>query len=184
MEENLQEGTAQVSEAATENSVTENGPKKLKNYSITIPRVFPAGHPKKGEKTYLVQKILAQCKDEFGAILPAKIHAILPNYGQWKKRIEEVVAEKAELSLNFANGDQAVTIRILNHKDNIGIQPLKINKDTSTAVVDSAEVEMPLLAANEGFSSAEDLMEMLSGFDLNKTHAIIHFTKFRYQVLS
>lgn len=42
MEENLQEGAAQVSEAATENSVTESEPKKLKNYSITIPRVFPA----------------------------------------------------------------------------------------------------------------------------------------------
>ena len=184
MEENLQEGTAQVSEAATENSVTESGPKKLKNYSIATPRVFPAGHPKKGAKTYLVQKILMQCKDEFGASQLPKIHAILPNYGQWKKRIEEVIAGRAELSLNYTNGDQTVTIRILNHKDGIGVQSLKINKELSSATVDSAEVELSVLAANEGFQSAEDLMEMLNTSDLNKAHAIIHFTKFRYQVLS
>ena len=79
MEENLQEAAAQMSETSTENSVTESGPKKLKNYSIAIPRVFPAGHSKKGEKTCLAQKILMHCKDEFGASHPAKIHVILPN---------------------------------------------------------------------------------------------------------
>lgn len=52
----------------------------MKTYVLTFSRRFPGTHPRAGEATNFVEKILGH----------EKIHTIRSNFPLWKKRIEEV----------------------------------------------------------------------------------------------
>ncbi|MFY9159658.1 hypothetical protein [Aquirufa ecclesiirivi] len=158
---------------------------KLKTYVLTVSRYFPSTHPRKGEDTGFIDKILTTI---MGAPDLRKIHTIRGNYELWEKRIKEVQDGKAILSLRYWEGkpydSKQVEFARLDKNSGIGIQKL---------VFLDENFEMPFifengyaslnsiftLAKNDGLSF-EDFKAWFKVYDLSQPMAIIHFTSFRY----
>lgn len=148
---------------------------KPKIYVITLSKVFPKTHKRKGEATFFEEKFRKQ-----------KLHTIRANYDLWKKRFEEIEKGKAVLSVRQWTGtpyrSKQREIACLTDIDGIGIQKLRsFDKDTAYFVGNNGNVlPVPLqeLANNDGLS----LNEWKGWFENNAKLplAIIHFTKFRY----
>lgn len=164
---------------------------KLKTYNIMLSRVFPTTHPKAGQETDFMPKVLAALKG-----IPCyrkKLHTIRAKYDLWKKRFEEVERGEAVINLRQWLGrpyrSKTVLIKTLTSKDGIGIQKLEIveerykTRPLILCYVDGSQISalLPTLAANDGLS-VDDWLAWFKGYDKNKPMAIIHFTDFRYGV--
>lgn len=167
-----------------------------------IAKHFPVTHPRKGDETYFRDKITDRFwplpefqKPEIEGM--HKIHTIRKNYPLWQKRIAEVEAEKACLSLRQWEGrpyhSKQVEFLKLTKADGVGIQKL-IFRDVWDAI--AAQVFNPgestckcfsvfdKIEANDGLTEIDfrrwfwDKKE--NNYPLNEPFAIIHFTPFRY----
>ena len=159
----------------------------MKTYVLTLSQHFPATHPKKGQSTLFMEKILHGIK----------VHTIRANYNLCENRIEQVQKGKAILSLRYWTGKPYASkqeeFARLDYHDGVGIQLLEFGKaynpktekwdgeyDLNLATVDDAcYVPAEELAINDGLS-LKDWRDWFKSYDLSQPMAIIHFTKFRY----
>ena len=157
----------------------------MKTYPITLSKVFPSKHQQHGNPTNFMQLY------EDGE----KIHTIRANYPLWKERFESIKNGDACLSLRQWSGKPYASkqelICNLYSTDGIGLQQLVFSDGdiTMPRVVQDVDlfnpepkfipVELYDLAASDGLS-IENWLAWFKGYDLSKSMAIIHFTKFRY----
>lgn len=149
----------------------------MKTYVITVSRQFPGKHPRKGQETNFVQKILNK----------EKIHTIRSNYDLWKKRFEKISSGKACLSIRYWEGkpykSKQVEVIRLDKSHGIGIQKIEFPDYLYGAIVDERMfgIITSQLAANDGLSHG-DFEDWFSKYkyDLSKPMALIHLTEFRY----
>ena len=145
----------------------------MKTYVLTLSKSFPRTHARAGEPTEFREKFLKK----------EKIHTIRANYELWSKRIKEVQAGRAVLSVRQWTGKPYASpqeeIAKLTAADGIGIQRLDIFDLMRPEKVDGRLVDLMDLAHNDGLSFS-DWHHWFRGYDLSKPMAIIHFTKFRY----
>lgn len=166
----------------------------MKTYVITLSKVFPAGHSQAGKPTNFAHLLgnglnisyenLKHCKH--------KIYTIRTNYQFWEKRIAEVQAGRAVLSVRRWKDkpyrSPQEEIERLTSADGVGIQKLTFG------FCSAGNIDYPMIdnhyatekylkihevASNDGLS-IEDFKEWFKGYDLSQPMAIIHFTKFRY----
>lgn len=158
----------------------------MKTYTITLSKVFPSKHQQNGNPTNFRQLY------EDGV----KIHTIRANYPLWKERFESIKDGDAFLSLRQWSGkpydSKQELICNLYSTDGIGLQQLVFSDGDITMphVVQEVDlfnpepkfipVELYDLAASDGLS-IENWLAWFKGYDLSKSMAIIHFTKFRYK---
>lgn len=156
----------------------------MKTYVITLAKTFPAWHPKADEDTYF--------RDSYESRY--KIHTIRTNVPLWAKRMKEVEAGEACLSIREWSGrpynSKQVEIDKLTKYDHVGMQTLvptilddelyyaglRIYDGNSPKHVSALE-----LSENDGLS----LYEWGKWFKFGRIKpgtqfAIIHFTPFRY----
>ena len=153
----------------------------MKTFVLTVSRVFPATHKRKGEQTYFADRILS------GQTIPSnkwmKIHTIRANYELWEKRIKQVQEGKAILSIRYwldkPYRSKQVEICQLDKDSGIGVQKIFID-GIYRYKIDDGDLQWGSddLAKNDGLS-VEDFKEWFRCYDL-RPMAIIHFTKFRY----
>ena len=151
----------------------------MKTYVITLSKYFLATHKRAGEKTNFKEKFLSG----------EKIHTIRANYPLWEKRIKEVQEGRAVLSIRQWIGkpyrSKQIEIATLTAKNGIGVQKLIfVGNDIMLPVVEYGgnkfrSMDRYRLASNDGLSF-KNWVDWFRGYDLSKTMAIIHFTKFRY----
>lgn len=175
--------------------------KKLKTYVLTISRNYPKTHPRKGQETYFVEKILSEqipCglipKDDVEKFNPfsmtvfyscaPKLHTIRVNYELWAKRIKEVQEGKAVLSIRYWSGkpynSKQIEIRKLDKDSGIGVQKLRWLTLSTVEIIDNGVLlNDTQICKNDGLS-LDDFESWFKGYDLSEPMAIIHFTKFRY----
>lgn len=161
----------------------------MKTYVITLSRYFPVKHSKAGEQTSFRDAFEAGQVFNRGSectYLRPKLHTIRANYLLWEKRIKEVQEGNAVLSVRQWSGkpycSKQIEIARLTAEDGVGIQKLCF-PNRLTAWVDYPErklsVDFKHLAKNDGLSLS-DWCDWFRHYDLSKSLAIIHFTKFRY----
>lgn len=177
----------------------------MKTYIITLSRHFLANHKRAGEEIHFKEKFLlgqgcpdcaspqdlsginiSDCNSCVRACSLPKLHTIRANYPLWAKRIKEVQAGRAVLSVRQWTGKPYASrqeeIARLTAENSVGIQKLCF-PNRLTALVDYPErklsVDFKLLAKNDGLSLA-DWCDWFRHYDLSKPMAIIHFTNFRY----
>ena len=175
----------------------------MKTYVITLSRHFLANHKRAGEETHFKEKFLlgqscpdcatqqdlsginiSDCNSCVRACSFPKLHTIRANYPLWEKRIKEVQAGRAVLSIRQWTGkpyrSKQIEITRLTAKDGVGVQMLEFTDSRLRfPYIDDNWENMTTLAKNDGLS-LEDWVEWFRGYDLSKPLAIIHFTKFRY----
>lgn len=150
--------------------------KKLKTYVLTVSQVFPSYHPQKGNPTNFPLSILGL----------TKLHTIRQNYDLWKKRIDEVNAGKAVLSVRFWDGkpykDKQVEFQLFDKDSGIGIEKLTgMCFVKNTAFIEGTkDRHLEAVADNDGLT----LQQFKDWFVKPNAEpmAIIHFTDFRYKV--
>ncbi len=154
----------------------------MKIYVITLAKTFPVRHPKAGEDTYF----------RWGVENRYKIHTIRCNVPLWQKRVKEVEAGKACLSLREWSGkpynSMQVEIARLTKEDGIGMQILrnksiqindgKTYADVITPDIGDSVLDASIIARNDGLS-LDDWLAWFKGCK-DDYLAIIHFTPFRY----
>ena len=166
----------------------------MKTYVLTVSRYFPKTHKRAGELTHFVEKILDEDDNKFEH---PKIHTIRSNYSLWSKRVYEIQAGKAILSIRYWSGkpynskqieicrldkDSGIVVQVLGFywggKDIVSVieKPFIIPND-ATGI--PPIIPLDILAKNDGLS-IEDFKEWFRKYDLSKPMAIIHFTSFRY----
>lgn len=159
-----------------------------KTYVITLSRVFPAKHSKAGEPTKFRNAFNAGQVFNRGSeclYVRPKLHTIRANYLLWEKRIKEVQAGNAVLSVRQWTGkpyrSKQIEIARLTAANGVGIQMLRFLGDNFNGgyIRNGVYPSDKILAKNDGLSLA-DWEEWFRGYDLSKPLAIIHFTKFRY----
>lgn len=140
----------------------------MKKYVLIVSEKFPATHKRAGENTNFIQQI----KDG------VKKHTIRGNYGLWKKRIDEIQADKAYLSIRIWTGKPYCSKQkeILQLTE-VGIQKLESWHFFYAIDGDESEITNEDLSVNDGLS----LGDFIEWFKKAKyPMAIIHFTDFRY----
>lgn len=159
-----------------------------KTYVITLSRVFPAKHSKAGEPTKFRNAFNAGQVFNRGSeclYVRPKLHTIRANYLLWEKRIKEVQAGNAVLSVRQWTGkpyrSKQIEIARLTAANGVGIQMLRFLGDNFNGgyIRNGVYPSDKILAKNDGLSLA-DWEEWFRGYDLSKPLAIIYFTKFRY----
>lgn len=179
---------------------------KRKTYVIILSKTFPEGHSNKGQNTYFKEQILNALLDNAGVsacdCCPSakrncstcghkasnfrkKIHTIRDNYELWEKRIKEVQADKAIISIRQWSGrpywSTQEIICDLGAKDGVGIQ--EFNLLPFDLLIDkkamNSKRNMQMLAENDGLDYVNFHRMFICG-QASPTKAIIHFTKFRY----
>lgn len=176
----------------------------MKTYVITLAKTFPAGHPKVGQPTYFREKVDAALNGHEHAAVKtdkngwmsveysAKIHTIRTNVALWARRMNEVEAGEACLSIREWSGrpynSKQVEIARLTKEDGVGMQVLEnklydsvvgsyMNAKTPCATYDS-QPSAHYIAKNDGLS-LDDWLAWFKGCK-DASLAIIHFTPFRY----
>lgn len=154
----------------------------MKKCIITLSKVFPVTHSRRGEYTLFKEKL---CRGK-------KIHSIRGNFPLWKKYEEKIKKGEFILSVREWSGKpyNSKQVEIMEFS-RISVQPIEIfyhaDDKMITAKIDGKELsyrECYLIAKNDGFSSTWDFIEWLFGKD-PKEHkkfygCIIHFTSFKY----
>ena len=149
---------------------------------ITISRVFPVTHSRRGEPTNFAERLR----------LGDKKHTILSDDDIWMINAEKVKRGKCCLSICQWSGKtyNSKQVEIARTHNPIGIQPVEIYyhayNDTVTAKIDGREfydADCYTLAKNDGLS-VQDFKEWFFGKDPKGDKVfkgvIIHFTDFRY----
>jgi len=176
---------------------------KIIHYKIMVSTVFPAGHPRKGQRTYFKDKIeLALGKFKAGNIIEhakpgiihvePKLHTIRNNYPLWVKRMEKVHAGKALIDLcywklpggRFTPSNEAIPFATLDKDSGCGVQRFDNITDTDALIHSVIGLNIryrfkDCVALNDGLSF-DDFKAWFKGYDLSKSMAIIQFTTFRY----
>ena len=159
----------------------------MKTYVLTLSRVFPAKHKKKGQSTFFRDKFHAAISrnDEYWN----KLHTIRANYPLWKKRFEQIERGEACLSVRQWTGKPYASkqeeIARLTKDDGIGLQMLRFARYSDgfiyldSAHVDDHDLQVMELAKNDGLDYG-DWLSWFKGYNLSEPLAIIQFTKFRY----
>lgn len=163
----------------------------MKTFVLTVSRVFPTTHTRKGQETFFPQKIdQLNMVDSLKLFQPQKIHTIRANYELWKTRIEQVQKGEAILSIRYWSEkpyrSKQVEICQLDKDSGIGVQELffKLSSlhlptiDTNSSGKYSVP-SLELLSKNDGLS-VNDFKEWFKNYDLSKSMAIIHFSAMRY----
>lgn len=153
-----------------------------KKIIITLSRVFPITHSRRGEPTGFKEK-LAQGK---------KIHTIRENYDLWKLNSEKIERGNFYLSVRqwSAKPYNSPQVEIKRIFEPIGIQRIELkyhaDNDTITAKIDGREwldADCYEIAKNDGLS-IPDFKEWFFGREPKEDKVfrgvIIHFTDFRY----
>lgn len=182
---------------------------KIKTYVLTVSTHYQSKHPKQGESTYFVEKIFACLADKIeGFKIPKdfqeydfhryynetmlKGHTIRANYELWKKRIDEVIAGRAILSIRIWTGkpynSKQIEIARITKENNPGIQKVYIDihcdesniESSIRAKVEEKEVDASLLAKNDGLNIVDFARWFFPDLTGCFTGGIIHFTGFRY----
>ena len=121
-----------------------------------------------------------------------KLHTIRGNYELWKKRIDEVIAGKAILSIRGWIGkpynSKQIEIARITKENNPGIQKVYIDihcdesniESSIRAKVEEKEVNASLLAKNDGLNIIDFSRWFFPDLTGCFTGGIIHFTGFRY----
>ena len=148
---------------------------KKKCYVLMISKVFPATHPKKGQPTNFKQKI-----EEI-----RKLHTIRGSYKLWEKRIAEVNAGNAFISLRQWEGKpyKSKQFEFMQlHAGKVGIQKCEIiTKGTMKRIkilIDGEEYPIERISAMDGLNPF-DLYYWMNPKCQNlhmKNHCVIHFT--------
>ncbi len=140
----------------------------MKKYVLIVSQRFPTTHKRAGENTNFIQQIRDGVKK----------HTIRGNYDLWKKRIDEIHAGKAYLSVRIWTGKprNSKQKEILQLTE-VGIQRFCDGKFCH--IIDYREVELSEieLANNDGLS-LDDFDDWFKNAE--NPMAIIHFTDFRY----
>lgn len=168
---------------------------KSKTFVITLSEFFPATHKRAGQPTDFRAAMTtgltcARCKKSNPAMCMGecftglrKLHTIRANYDLWDKRIKDIQAGKAVLSVRQWTGkpycSKQVEIARLTREDGIGIERLMFDKSHFLPNVNYKPIGIGNLAKNDGLS-IDDWKEWFKGYDFSKPMAIIHFTNFRY----
>lgn len=156
--------------------------KKIKTYVLIVSQNFPASHPKAGQLTEFVEKILRG----------EKIHTIRANFEYWRNIIGQVRKGDAIISIRFWSGkpyhSKQIEFKQITQKDNPSVQRVFMTYSDwlgYEASINGHELfgynERESLSTNDGLSSVdftdwffkEGKVEEFSG-------AIIHFTDYRY----
>jgi hypothetical protein len=144
----------------------------MKTYVLTISKVFPKTHKRAGEPTNFNTKINRR----------EKLHTIRANYDLWKKRIDEVNAGTAMLSVREWSGKPYQTKQVelfqFTAENWIGIQKLENPHTRVGAIIDDQLNSWADVANNDGLSF-EDFCDWFKSAK-NEPMAVIHFTEFRY----
>ncbi len=149
--------------------------KKIKTHVLLVSKAFLSYHPKAGEPTGFRERILSG----------QKIHTIRGNYPFWKKRIDEVAAGQAVLSLRqwsgkpYKSAQEEFLQLTSNHK--VGIQKITVWKGGSRITLDGNRIhfmQVYNLCVNDGVSVQDFKAWMKGGI---KNGCVIHFSEFRYK---
>lgn len=155
--------------------------KKMKIYVITLSKVFPATHSRKGEPTGFKERVLAAI-NSYGEWM--KNHTLRGNHELWKKRFEEIDAGRACLCIRQWTGkpyaSKQVEIARLTREDGIGLQKLCFLESLDHFTIDGIEYEGYIILAHNDGLEYKDWKDWFKNYDLSQPLAIIHFTKFRY----
>lgn len=146
----------------------------MKKANLVISRKFPVKHPRAGQTTGLIEKLLKG----------AKIHTIRDNIEYWAGKVAKVNAGQMYISAKMwldrpYNSPQQEMRRITK----AGLQTIEMdyrNGRLSVQIDGRKYTELETLAGNDGLS-LEDFIGWF--FPDGRTHykgAIIHFTDFRY----
>jgi len=177
---------------------------KIKTHVLWVSPRFPHDHPRAGEATYFVDKIAIALSlaliNENADNFSAKLHTCRADsknsknkkgaYEEWKRKIDEVNAGKAILSLRMwsgspynskHDGSQPVEIAQFNKDSGIGVQKLEFTEGCicSFCSIDGRETKIVNVAINDGLSWSS-FKAWFRKADLSKPIAIIQLTKFRY----
>ena len=153
-----------------------------KKILITLSRVFPVTHSRRGEPTGFASKLASG----------EKKHTIRRNYDRWKVNAEKMERGQFYLSIRQWSGKpyNSPQVEIAQRHNPIGVQPVELyyhaDNDTITAKIDGREwldSDCYTLAKNDGLS-VQDFKEWFFGKDPKEDKVfkggIIHFTDFRY----
>jgi hypothetical protein len=164
----------------------------MKTFVLMVAKTFPASHPRAGQPTNFEEKINSiNCDLPFPPFNP-KIHTIRANYELWKKRIDQVKAGKAFISVRQWEGKpyrskQLECFRF--YGDRIGIQ--KLEEDGMFYRIDGKYGKFNLLtfSKNDGLSFVDFIhwfpikckkKQITEPKRFENPMAIIHFTNFKY----
>ena len=151
----------------------------MKTYVLLIAKHFPATHTRAGEPT------------DFASFIKAgiKLHTIRGNYNYWAKRIAEVQAGNAVLSLRQWSGEpyksKQVEIMQLDKSNGVGVEKISFLNSEYTVVNNSCTPHIYTVSRKDGLI-VEDFKEwfkdIISESSTNELTemALIHFTPFRY----
>lgn len=151
-----------------------------KTYVITVSRYFPKGHPRAGEETGFMDKM----------IRGEKIHTIRENYEYWKGISEKVNAGDAVLSVRVWKGvpyqsGQHEFMEVSSFEVQ-RVQILNTEHEMEITVEDNALPWVSEVAKNDGLSP-EDFTNWFFPKKKIKKYSdavfdggILHFTDFRY----
>lgn len=163
----------------------------MKTYVLTVSTVFPKGHIREGDPTFFKEKITTKhfpmaIKLQSGVyriITSRKLHTIRSNYQLWARRIAEIQAGRAVLSVRQWSGkpyrSKQIEIALLTARNGVGVQRLELTDFTNPTNIDGYSVTTFTLALNDGLNW-EDWKEWFKDYDLTQPLVIIHFTKYRY----
>ncbi len=181
----------------------------MTTYVITLSRTFPGTHPRKGEQTLFVAKLVEMLKwNPDNPILGGKLHTIRGNFPLWEKRFKKIEKGEACLSLRYWSEkpyrSKQVEFARLTREDGIGLQKIYISRTREPmdeniisfgAQTDERQVKLWTLANNDGltgidfinwfnphFNDAEKRYPELAEVakSITKEFAVIHFTNYRY----
>lgn len=152
----------------------------MKTYVITLSRVFPAKHPKKGRRTQFYLKFI-DGQSKYDTPHWKKVHTIRANYELWRKRFEKINSGEACLSVREWTGKPFWSpqrdIARLTREDGIGLQHCWMYNNS--IFIDGHPIEKETVAWRDGLS-LEDWEAWFKDYDKSKALAVIQFTKFRY----
>jgi hypothetical protein len=148
--------------------------RKFKTFPLMIAKTFPKGHRREGERTCFYIKIL----------LGEKLHTIRDNYDYWKRRIEQVKAGIAHLSLREWEGkpyrsNQKLLFSLGKYRG-VGVQKIVFDDYLYSCLIDGRRhgISDSCIPENDGLSW-DDFESWFRNVD-DKPKALIHFTPFRY----
>lgn len=159
-------------------------------YVVTLSKVFPTTHKRKGEPTNFAEQLLNAVWKAHNMKTPfqdlgIKLHTIRGNYELWEKRFKKIDEGKAFLSIRCWTGkpynSKQVEICRLTKSDGVGLQKLEFyNGSLQQPIINGGKtIKAEILSQNDGLSWS-DWREWFKSNDLSKPLAIIQFTKFRY----
>lgn len=181
--------------------------KKIVHYQVAVSRTFQSTHPKKGQPTYFVEKIIVGqidvenfthivCSPEYDSEIvltcnEPKLHTIRKNYPMWVKRMKKVAEGKAVIDLfywtlpggRYNPENKKVVFATLDKDSGCGVQELEFGQIKGSLIPMfegmANRTNCIELAKNDGLS-LEDFKDWFKNYDLSEPMAIIQFTKFRY----